>query len=181
MPEQVKDLTSVHSEQPLAAELQVVPPGPWSAVLRHKRIAVCCFSAIMLLTACVILFYPRKYHSVAKLNLRDGRENVALDPTTSTTGDTQTVHRTRESEVLTAIEMMTSREILQGIVDEFGTETILSGALPGSNPKELNFAESGIQALKQGVGSLKRVVKNIDPISDQEQALITLENNLEIS
>ncbi len=181
MSEQTNELISSHVGVPLAAKLHVLPPGPWDAVLRHRRLATCCFLAIMLLTVCVILFYPRQYHSVTKLLFRDGRENVALDPTTSITGDTQTIHRTRESEILTAIEMMESREILQGVIDKLGKDTILSGSLPGSESKEANLFSSAIGYLKKATSSLKQVVKNIDPIGDHEQALITLESNLEIS
>ena len=175
MSEQTKELIPSHVELPLAAQVHLQPPGPWGAVMRHKTLAAFCFLTICTATVLVILFSPRKYHSVAKLLLRDGRENVTLDPTASTTGDTQSVHRTRESEILTAIEMMTSREILQGVVDKLGKETVLSGALPGAK------VESKKNLLSSAVGSLKQAIKNIDPIADDEAALITLEDNFEIS
>ena len=176
MSDQPSGLVPSHSELPLtAARTYAQPPGPWGSVMRHKKLAMTCFVTICMLTVGVILFYPRKYHSVTKILLRDGQENVTLDPTVSTTGDTQAVHRTRESEILTAIEMMTSREILQGIVDELGIEMILSGSLPGTETKnKKNFVFSAI-------GSLKDTIRSIDPIGEGELALIKLEGNLEIS
>ncbi len=175
MSEQVQELVSQRSELPLAAaKIYSQPAGPWKSVMRHKLLAGSCFFIICALTVCVILFYPRKYHSVTKLLLRDGRENVTLDPTASTAGDTQTVHRTRESEILTAIEMMTSREILQGIVDQLSIETVLSGSLPGGEKTESNWFAGTL-------GSMKQMISSIDPISDAELALIKLEGNLEIS
>ena len=146
--------------------------GPLEAMARHKKLAAGCFLGILLVTVLVILFYPRKYHSTAKLFLRMGRENVTLDPTASTTGETQMVMRTRESEVKTAIEMMESRDILQAVVDSIGAEVILSGVLPGGEPK----SESPLSWITR---PLKETISNLDPIEDVERAIVELENDFE--
>ena len=148
--------------------------GPLEAMARHKKLAMVCFVGILTFTVLVILFYPRKYHSTAKLFLRIGRENVTLDPTASTTGETQMVMRTRESEVTTAIEMMQSRDILQAVVDSLGADVILSGVLPGGEPK----SESPLSWI---TGPLKETLSNIDPIENEERAIVQLEDDFQAS
>lgn len=156
------------------AEMTTSPPGPLTAVGRHKRLAAMLVIGIVSLTVLVVLFYPRQYHSTAKLLLRIGRENVTLDPTATTTGETQAVMRTRESEVLTAMEMMASREIVAGVIEEIGADTILSGALPGGE-------KSADNVLSQTLGALKGAVRSIDPIDDRERAIVSLEGDLTVS
>lgn len=146
--------------------------GPLEAMARHKKLAAACFLGIMAFTVLVVLFYPRKYHSTAKLFLRIGRENVTLDPTASTTGDTQMVMRTRDSVVKSAIEMMESRDILQAVVDNLGADLILSGVMPGGESK-------GVSPLSWITGPLKESISNIDPIDNQERAVVQLEDDFQ--
>ena len=150
------------------------PPGLLLSVMRHKVLASSLLVGILAFTTLIILFYPRKYHSTSKLLMQLGRENVTLDPTASTAGETQMVMRTRESEVVTALEMMASREILQDVVDSIGAEVILSGSLPGGTPNPPGL-------MSYVTGPIKGAITSIDPIEDGERAVLDLENNIEIS
>jgi len=136
----------------------------------HPKIAIFVFLGLSLLTVLVILFYPRKFHSEAKLMLRVGRENVTLDPTASTTGETISLVRTRESEVNSMIEVMASREVLQQVVEKVGKEAILRGT-PAGTPKPPEFLSTLLKPLKE-------MVRSIDPISEEEEAIHKLESNL---
>ena len=171
----MNDLIQRSASHDPAPMLGTGPPGPWASMLNHKLLALGLFASIITLAVLVILFYPREYHSTAKLLLKIGRENVTLDPTATTTGETQSVQRTRESEVITALEMMASREILHGVVEELTPGVIISGALPGKGSSKSS------NPLGSLVGSLKKTVQSIDPIDDQERAIIGLESNLRIS
>lgn len=125
------------------------------------------------LTTVVILYAPRQYQSTAKLLLKLGRENVSLDPTVTTAGDTVALYRTRTSEVNTTLRAMHSRTILERVVDEVGVDEILSGMSSkqgGSNPGALG-------RVKRAVAS---ALSQIDPIEDRERALIRLESDMSI-
>ncbi|MEM9586591.1 MAG: GumC family protein [Planctomycetota bacterium] len=123
-------------------------------------------------TALVILFAPRSYHSQAKLLLRLGRESVSLDPTITTTGETASLYRTRDSEVNTALQAMRSRSILEQVVDQVGQEAILRGSLEAGSSKG-----SLLGSIKHRVGSW---ISSIDPIDDRERAVMELDDGLDI-
>jgi polysaccharide biosynthesis protein PslE len=125
------------------------------------------------LTAGVVIFAPRTYQSNAKFLLRLGRENVSIDPTASTTGDVASLHRTRESEVQSAVDGMRSRRVLENVLKELGPEPILNGALPGTGISQ----KSLLGSIK---GYIRGLVENLDPIDDAEKAIITLKSGLQI-
>ncbi|MEZ6079940.1 MAG: hypothetical protein R3C56_30980 [Pirellulaceae bacterium] len=85
------------------------------------------FVSIIALTVVVIVFYPRKYRSTAKLLLKIGRESVTLDPTVTTTGETLSLHHTRTSEINTTLDMMRNRLVLEQVAAKIGNKPILSG------------------------------------------------------
>lgn len=130
------------------------------------------FSLGITVTVLIVLFAPRKYQSHAKLLIRLGRENVALDPTISTTGDTASLYRTSDSEVNTSLHTMASRNILEQVVDEVGVQPILRGSLePSRKPLGVWGAAKGY---------LKSLVAQIDPIEDRERAILELQEGLKI-
>ena len=117
--------------------ISAVRPEPSSslsqAVCRHigKVVVACvvCVGAAAAYTALAPLYYG----SEAKIFVRLGHESVALDPTATTTGQTVSVQDLRETELNSVFEMLTSRMILEGVVDSFGPAFVL-----GTNdPQEL--------------------------------------------
>lgn len=127
-------------------------------------------------TVCIIMFAPRRYQSNAKLLLKIGRENVSLDPTVTTTGETTQVVRTRDSEVNTALQAMSSRAILEKVVGKIGEGNVLRGSLAESGDD--SEASSGV--LGSLIGSAKSFIARIDPIDDRERAIIALKESLHI-
>ena len=101
-------------------------------VLYRQKKTIAWFSGTVLaITAAVIVFWPRTYESEAKLFVRLGRENVTLDPT-ATTGQVVSIQSSRELEMQSVIELLESRFVAAGVVDQIGAETIIeSGAGSG--------------------------------------------------
>jgi uncharacterized protein involved in exopolysaccharide biosynthesis len=91
--------------------------------LQASVVLVLCLIAAAAYTA----VSPVNYGSEAKIFVRLGRESVELDPT-ATTGQTVSVQDSRENEINSVFETLTSRAILEGVVDELGPDVILDSA-----------------------------------------------------
>ena len=72
--------------------------------------------------------WPRTYRSEAKLLVRLGRENATLDPT-ATFGKEPivAVPSVRESEINSVVEIVTTRALIEKVVDAIGPGAILDG------------------------------------------------------
>ncbi len=81
-------------------------------VLRFKWRATALLVGTMLLAALWLGVAPRQYESQAKLFVRVGRENVALDPTVRR-DETIAVSASREAEMNSIVEHLRSRQILE--------------------------------------------------------------------
>src|SRR2546421_5302062 len=100
---------------------------------RHKRKVALCFLAVLAATAVFTLVSPRAYRSQAKLFVRLGRENATLDPTAAVgQGPVVAVPQSRENEIVTAVEILKSRILVEKVVDAIGPPTIL-GESPSSD------------------------------------------------
>jgi polysaccharide biosynthesis protein PslE len=147
--------------------------SPVSKIVRRQAFVFTIVVAFgIALTVMSIVFAPRKYGSRAKLLLKLGRENVAVDPTVTTAGDLVSIHRTYEGEINSTINTMASREILEMVVDEVGVDAILRGS------EEKSSKKSGL--LSQVKSTVKGWIEELDPIEDRERAIITLQENLVI-
>ena len=110
--------------QPPLARLATVLEIPF----RHKMLIVSFLLLGMIAGWIAIVLWPRVYQSEARMLIKIGRESVGLDPT-ATTGSTVTMQRTREEEVVSALEILESRHIAEVVVDRLGPDTILGGKL----------------------------------------------------
>jgi uncharacterized protein involved in exopolysaccharide biosynthesis len=94
----------------------------YRALFRYKKRACAFFVAVMAAAAIGLVFCPRKYKSDAELFVRVGRESVALDPTV-TTGTSTTVgglSLTRDAEINSIIEVMSSRGLIERVAQQVG-------------------------------------------------------------
>jgi uncharacterized protein involved in exopolysaccharide biosynthesis len=99
-------------------------------LFRHKKKIALVVLLIVTTAAGITLFIPRAYRSQAKLLIRLGRENAALDPTvTLGQAPVVAVPTSREDDINSALEILTSRFLLERVVDAIGAQTIL-----GRNP-----------------------------------------------
>ena len=145
------------------------------AMFRNKKKVVFVPFMILSLAALVILFAPREYRSEAKLFMQLGRESVKIDGT-ATTGDTISMQsNSRDGEIVTAMESIKSRGTIEKVVDQLGADVVLGeGSIGDEKPNVL------VQALRSGLGMAIQLVKSIDPVSDREQAVITIERGLNV-
>jgi uncharacterized protein involved in exopolysaccharide biosynthesis len=150
--------------------------GDMAAIFfRHKKKALAFALTVVAMATLIILFAPRKYRSEARLFLQVGRESVRLDPT-ATTGKTIALQQAgRDSEVATAIEVLHSRAILEQTVDRLTPEVVL-GETGGGAAAPNKAADTLLAPLRAVAGA----IKNIDPISKREEAVIQLERNFEV-
>jgi polysaccharide biosynthesis protein PslE len=132
-------------------------------LFRHKKKVVFCFSLCICAAVAIILFWPRKYRSESKLLVRLGRETVTLDPT-ATTGQVMSVSVSREAEVSSVLEMLRSRVMIEKLVDDLGTEAILSPTAATAAPNAKD-AKAPIARF-----NLRSWI-NLDPISEREKAI----------
>ncbi|HMO12523.1 MAG TPA: hypothetical protein PKD64_02945 [Pirellulaceae bacterium] len=96
------------------------------AVWHQKLRFVLVFIAVMLLVAIAFLYTPRRYGSEGVVFVQLGRQNVGLDPTTTTSG-TITVNDSRETEIRSILEMIQSQQLLAAAVDQVGAQRIIDG------------------------------------------------------
>jgi uncharacterized protein involved in exopolysaccharide biosynthesis len=93
------------------------------------------FAVVMTIAALVVIFMPRAYRSQAKLFVRLGRENAALDPTASFgQSPVVAVPASRENDINSALEILSSRFLIERVVDSVGPEAVLGRGVPASAP-----------------------------------------------
>ncbi len=127
----------------------------------------------LLATIFVILFWPRSYSSEAKIFLQRGHESVSLDPT-ATTGKTIALQQAgRDAEIKSAIDVLMSRGIIEATVDELTPDVVLGSVAVGEAKKTAVG-----DAIKSVLGSAVNLIRSIDPASDRERAVISIEKGL---
>lgn len=96
------------------------------AVIRHRKIGLRFFLAVIAVTVLFAIFAPRRYQSEGKLFIRLGRENAMLDATvTLGQNPTVAVPLSRENEINSEVEILRSRAIVEQVVDALGPEEII--------------------------------------------------------
>jgi uncharacterized protein involved in exopolysaccharide biosynthesis len=144
-------------------------------LLRHKKKVVVFPLFALGLGAAVLLFFPRTYHSEARLFLRVGRETVGLDPT-ATTGQTMGMSpMDRKDEMKSAVDVLTSRGVIAMVVDDLGPEVVLGLNEPAAAPENPWVAK-----LREPADKLLAAIESLDPISDRERATILVERQLSV-
>lgn len=136
-------------------------------------------AAVVIACLCVILFWPRGYISEARIFLQLGKESVAIDPTATSGGSMVNVQSsTREDEIITSLDILQSRELASKVVDSLTPGVVLGN----SDGNEDGDGSSGITASVKGlVNQAIDVVRQIDPLSDRERAIISIEKNLKVT
>jgi polysaccharide biosynthesis protein PslE len=137
---------------------------------RHRKAIILWPLGCVIAGVLFYIFCPRTYQSEARLFLRVGRESVGIDPA-ATTGQTMPLYTAdRKDEVRSTQEIFRSRTVAAAVVDELGPEVILGrGADTGGSVAEF---------VTKPIGWVKGFVSSLDPISDRETAIITVERSL---
>ena len=169
-----------------ATSQHITTPRDVARILfRQWRKMVLFFGAVIGLTLLVIALYPRSYSSESKLFLRIGRESVALDPTV-TTGSTNLLQMTQADEVNSSLNILSSRALLERVVERIGAARILD-LPPTGDPLAVNSESSGgivrwaIDFARGCVAGLFNTLHLSDPCSDRDLAIRRLEQGVMVS
>ena len=154
------------------------------AIFRFRYRAGIFFLLSVSLAVLVTAFTPREYRSEAKLFVRLGRENVALDPT-ATLGEPIPIQvpSSREQEIKTVVELLNNRSLSEQVVRELTPAAVLNPSR-GENPEsDANWTAQFMTS----VGSLRTVLSNWlvavrlkTDMTERQLAVLTLESNLDI-
>ena len=101
--------------------------------------ALFCFALAVGLGVAYVTFAPKMYESEAKLFVRVGRENTALDPTVRA-GETIGLNASRQEEMNSIIEHLKSRAVLEQTYEKLQV---------GKQPVTAKKREEAIQGLEQ--------------------------------
>ncbi|XZE20601.1 GumC family protein [Pirellulaceae bacterium SH449] len=125
----------------------------------------------------VLLLWPRGYISEARLFLQLGKESVAMDPTATVSGSLVNVQSsTREDEIITALDILQSREVASKVVDALTPAFVL-----GQEDLSQEGTDGILVKAKALVAQAIEAIRQIDPLSDRERAIINIEKNLKVS
>jgi uncharacterized protein involved in exopolysaccharide biosynthesis len=127
------------------------------AGFRHRKKAIAVFLAVMTITVLITLVTPKAFRSQSKLFVRLGRENAMLGPAATLGAEpTVAVPMSRESEIASVAEMLSSRGILDRVVKEIGPELILDGLPEVADDAPAVSASAGFARWMEDAGSRAR-------------------------
>ncbi|MBN2315343.1 MAG: polysaccharide biosynthesis tyrosine autokinase [Sedimentisphaerales bacterium] len=151
-------------------------------LLKHKRKMIVFFTVVVIGVSVLILFSADIYRSEATLLVRLGRESVALDPTV-TTGQIVPVQRSRESEILTELDILRSRRLAEKVVDLMGPDAILKGVAERTAEETSEQPSCVAQTNRNSKRRLRSILKWVGlggGLSDRDKAVLDLMKNSEI-
>jgi len=156
-------------------------PDPITSILgtvfRHKWKILLFPPVVISIAILIIFFYPRSYISEARVLVQVGRQSVGIDPTASTGAMISLQQTGRDDEMTSAVDVLQSREVLAIVVDRLGADFVL-GEADSERGKEMH---PFVKTIKGFVGDAVAMVKNIDKVSDREEAIIELRKALNVT
>lgn len=153
-----------------------------AAVFRYKGRFAFATMVTLVLSIVGIFLFPRRYDSEAKLMVKLSRDYAALDPTTI--GQTISIQESRESEINSIVDLLTSRGLAEKIVDKIGVDEVLKkhAWIEVQLEQALDYA-SGLaeQLSSSGSGDGEISAKEIADLKRREDAIKHVNKNLRIS
>jgi uncharacterized protein involved in exopolysaccharide biosynthesis len=147
-----------------------------NTLFRHKKKIALVGIAVMTIAGGITLLMPRAYRSEAKLLVRLGRENAALDPTvTFGQAPVVAVPSSREDDVNSAVEILTSRFLLEQVVDQVGAQAILGRVpLPAKQAGKATAQELPSQEDADRALAIARLARKLDVASVKKSNILTI-------
>lgn len=134
-------------------------------VFRYKKSLITFFIAVMVLVLLGTLIMPNIYRSDSKLLVRIGSESISMDPTAPKGQGSITISQNRQNELNSEMEILTSQELAEKVVDAIGVNAIVRGksldeekSPSSSTPKETKTRKKAVQILMENLNV--EVVKN---------------------
>ncbi len=123
---------------------------------------------------------PRKYESEAKLLIRLGKESITIDPTV-TNGQVVSVSDSRESEVNAFSDLLTSRVILEKVVDKLTPAVVMGETEEDKNKSSIKdyfqwltaYNLNPFQVYSERDDAIEHISKNLAIRTGKRSALIT--------
>ncbi len=128
-----------------------------------------------------IFLFPRRYDSEAKLMVKLSRDYAALDPTTM--GQTISIQESRESEITSIVDLLSSRGLAERVVDKIGVEAVLKkhSWIELQAEALLNIASGLVEGFSGSGGSDgERSAEDIAKLKRREVAIKELADGLNI-
>lgn len=149
-------------------------------VLRQRRRITLFFLASVGVSMGIIAFGPRSYRSEAKLFVRLGRENLAIDPT-ATLGQPSSVSLpvNRESELNSVAAIIKSRALVEKVVDALGPSRILDAGDAWMTPLAGDSA-SPPRVVQAGTTSWVGERSLLGRVPEREQAILRLLDDIRV-
>jgi polysaccharide biosynthesis transport protein len=161
------------------SENRVTPRDVARILFRHWRKISLIFCSVIGLALLAIALYPRTYLSESKLVIRIGRESVGLDPT-ATTGETVMLQKTQDEEVNSAVNILTSREVLEQVVKKIGAERILDDTSSDASSDAVTD-DSTIRSVATWISDTLVSLRLSDPGTKMDRAVRRLEKTTNVA
>ncbi|MEL7496747.1 MAG: Wzz/FepE/Etk N-terminal domain-containing protein [Planctomycetota bacterium] len=145
-------------------------------VWKRRRLVIITTCVVTFLVGLFTLFAQKSYVSEGSVFVRLGRENATLD-VTATLGQAPgtAVPLDRDVEINSIAELMTSREVLDQLVEHFGADVIIEeGLLKADGTSQSSGSFSPIGALK----GLLRGIGVLDSMTPHDKAIQTIRSRL---
>lgn len=157
-----------------SSEPDISPTAIARTLYRHRTKVILLFLLFFAVFSAIVLSAKPLYRYEAKLFLRLGRESVLLDPTvTALQTQTLSMPTTRENELNSTVDLLTSRMLVERLVDELNPESILEKAPESQEDVAQASQSSGSNWLKSQLAFLSR--------PSREKAIEFVESRLNVS
>lgn len=146
-------------------------------IFRHKWKALIFFALVVVsATAWTFLIAEKVYQSEARLLVRLGRENLAMDPSVS--GPVVNMMRDRESEINSEIAIFTNRQLTEEVVSAFGEAAFLA---PGEKKTGWRmYLSQAAKSLSDGAKYALQAAGLLEPMTPFEEAVTLVADNLQV-
>lgn len=150
-------------------------------VLRQRRTIALFMLASVGVSAGIIAFGPRAYRSEAKLFVRLGRENLAIDPT-ATLGQPSSVSLpvNRESELNSVAAIIKSRSLVEKVVDALGPSAILGAGDTWMTPPIATDATSPPRVVHASTATWVGDSSFLGRVPEREKAILRLLDDIRV-
>jgi len=158
------------------------------AVFRHRYRCGIFFAMSVVIAILVTALMPRTYRSEAKLFLRLGRENVALDPT-ATLGESSPIQvpGSREQEIKTVVELLGDRILSEQVVDQLTPAVILDPGRLGASGRDSAEKNDWLTAVGRSIDLIRSTLSDWSvrfrlktQMPERQLAILAVEGNLNI-
>lgn len=143
------------------------------SVRDHLLLNTIVVASILALAVAIYLWLPRSYASDGQLFVQLGRANSSMDPSPDGARSVS-IQDSRETEILSVVELLKGNGILTDVVKQVGPERILE------NEIKIPFLDSALGLLSGGGGPVDDLPEDYETLKLREQAVKKLATDLQI-